>query len=129
MSLVPTFVMAVDGKFYENPTLRGEDSDGARWFLCFDDDDPPELVIETKGRRVNASHAVKILDNIGVKYKLLGGSPMVCGRCFTDDGFADGASFFFNLKSAIPIPKGFDSVIEGRPQRECVFYEFKGSAA
>lgn len=40
MSLCPAFVRAEDGNLYRNPTIRGED-----WYVCFDDDDPPELVV------------------------------------------------------------------------------------
>jgi hypothetical protein len=40
VSLSATAVQATDGYFYKEPILRG---DG--WFFCFDDDDPPELVI------------------------------------------------------------------------------------
>jgi hypothetical protein len=41
MSLVSSYVYADDGKWYQNPSIGvvGE------WFLCFDDDDPDELVI------------------------------------------------------------------------------------
>lgn len=40
MSLVSSYVQAKDGLFYKNPQLSGKG-----WFICFDDDEPPELVI------------------------------------------------------------------------------------
>ena len=43
MSLVPTFVKADNGKWYQNPELEGPG-----WFICFDDDDPIELVFMKK---------------------------------------------------------------------------------
>lgn len=52
MSLGATWIEASDGMFYENPTFRGYQigSDGGllsyRWFLCFSDKEPPELVVE-----------------------------------------------------------------------------------
>lgn len=48
MSLIPTYVRASDGRWYEDPTLAAsEDWRERKWFLCFDDDDPPELVVRT----------------------------------------------------------------------------------
>jgi len=46
MSLVSTYVRAVDGKLYRDPVFRGD-----FWFLCFDDDDPPELVVKAGHKR------------------------------------------------------------------------------
>jgi len=40
MSLVPTFAK-INGKWYQNPTITDETNE---WFICFDDDDDPELV-------------------------------------------------------------------------------------
>jgi len=46
MSLVPTHCYCSDGLWYEDPVWRGYDEDGKlRWFLCLDDDDPPEMVL------------------------------------------------------------------------------------
>lgn len=63
MSLVSTYVLADNGLFYKNPTLRGED-----WFICFDDDDPPELVIATNDRTREAleQRATEILATAGI---------------------------------------------------------------
>jgi len=43
MSNVPTWVLADDNFFYKNPILG--DSSG-NWFVCFDDDDDPEIVVK-----------------------------------------------------------------------------------
>lgn len=40
MSLMPTYVRGRDGAWYRNPVLVF-----AEGFLCFDDEDPPELVL------------------------------------------------------------------------------------
>lgn len=40
MSLVSTYVQSTSGKWYKNPVIRG---DG--WFICWDDDEPIELVV------------------------------------------------------------------------------------
>jgi hypothetical protein len=44
MSLVASYVKANDGLYYEGP-WRAEDQS---WFICLDDDDPPELVVFLK---------------------------------------------------------------------------------
>jgi hypothetical protein len=43
MSLVSTFIKGTDGNFYQNPVYFRDD-----WFICFDDDDPIELVVKIK---------------------------------------------------------------------------------
>lgn len=48
MSLCATWVgPCTDGKFYKDPTWKGNlRPDGScDWFICLDDDDPPEIVI------------------------------------------------------------------------------------
>lgn len=42
MSLVPDYVKYSDGKWYKNSTFGVAD----KWFVCFDDNDPPELVVD-----------------------------------------------------------------------------------
>ena len=41
MSLVSNFVIMVDGKWYKNASIYDKTNN---WFICFDDDDPSELV-------------------------------------------------------------------------------------
>lgn len=48
MSLVSTYVQSKQGNWYENPTVEG---DG--WFICWDDDEPIELVIADDAKTVN----------------------------------------------------------------------------
>ena len=47
MSLVSTYVQSQDDKWYKNPVIYRND-----WFICWDDDDPIELVIRMTGSRV-----------------------------------------------------------------------------
>lgn len=42
MSLVSTYVVMDDGLFYKNPVIF---DDTNNWYICFDDEDPPEFVI------------------------------------------------------------------------------------
>lgn len=113
MSLVPTWVEAVDGNFYKDPTLRG-----TGWFVCFDDDDPPELVIRVE----YAKKRFSILKDKGIKYANLAfqGSS---GRLF-GGRFKTANSYFFKLRGPIPIPDKHDGVAS-KPTGQCCFYSFK----
>ena len=44
MSLVPTWVLCDDRRMYRDAVLAAA-ADGD-WFICFDDNDPPELVMQ-----------------------------------------------------------------------------------
>lgn len=44
MSLVSTWVEMDDGRWHQNPVL----GQGKRWFICYDDDDPIELVVQAQ---------------------------------------------------------------------------------
>ncbi|TAK59512.1 hypothetical protein [Methylobacter sp.] len=57
MSLVRTYVICADNQAYDNLVYRGEG-----WFVCFDDDDPIEVVIKHTCRRT----AKQILKEIGL---------------------------------------------------------------
>lgn len=46
MSLVSTYVEASDGLFYREPILSAPG-----WYICWDDDDPIELVIDMEGAK------------------------------------------------------------------------------
>lgn len=122
MSLVSTYVRAVDGKLYRNPVFRGEN-----WFIVFDDDDPPELVFEPKGGiELVRYRATIILNDRGIKYKLMG-EPCSSGlRCFSSIGDMRKAyRVFFELLSRIPVPQEHDGAIDSEKEViQGVFYDF-----
>lgn len=89
MSLVPTYVRASNGKFYKNPVLSG---DG--WFICFDDDDPEEIVITKK----NILTPEKIFDLVGIKYSNLKKQSYGGSRMFGKK-FKPANNWFFTLKN------------------------------
>lgn len=62
MSLVATWCHCSDGKWYRNPVWSGDpDQDGlATWFVCLDDDEPPELVVQI----AYSTRLGKVLDTI-----------------------------------------------------------------
>lgn len=78
MSLVSTYVLFSDGRYYKNPTIRG---DG--WFLCFDDDDQPELVVQMQGQSPKQVElrACDILEAAGIDATMMS-SPSRGGRVF-----------------------------------------------
>lgn len=99
MSIGPTFVKAYDGYFYQDPILRG---DG--WFICFDEDEPPELVIADTCKRKPS----EILDAAGIKYARIR-PHIAAGRIFSKGSDREGVpldlrdshSYFFDLKRAL----------------------------
>lgn len=116
MSLVSTYVLADDGKWYREPVLA---DDTHMWFICFDDDEPPELVFR-EGIGINP---YMIFDDIGLKAKLKGG-PRYSGRLF-DNEFHDAISVFLKIKRPIPADriKEHDGIITELPAQG-VMYDF-----
>ena len=102
MSLGPTYVRADDGEFYKNPVIRGEG-----FFLCFDEDEPPELVIEVgAGNFVMAERMDEIIKQLGLKASFKQG-PHRSTRCFgklSDKGSMRPAyAYFLNIHAPIPV--------------------------
>jgi len=92
MSLVATYVKADDGFFYNCPILSGEG-----WFICFDDDEPPELVI-AKDSEVKFENVFK---KLGIDYNKIKERKMG-GERFFDGEFKEALSYFFKLRKPIP---------------------------
>lgn len=91
MSLVSTYVLADDDQWYQEPVLGGDD-----WFICFDDDDPPELVVK-EGKGINP---YTLFEDIGLKAKVIS-KPSYSGRLF-DGNFHDAWAVFLKIKKPIP---------------------------
>jgi hypothetical protein len=109
VSLVATWVLATDGNLYKEPVLKGAD-----WFLCFDDDDPPEIVVKRKpGTSIERSvldckrRASKVLDEAGMKWSYLSGRPSSAYRMF-DDKMELACAFFIRIETPIPEPQEFE---------------------
>ena len=119
MSLVSTWVRATDGFLYQNPKLHGKG-----WFICFDDDDPVELVISNRSKKTPK----EIFEKLGMKHtKLIFNG--IAGRCFGKGyNFTWSKSWFFEIKNNIN-PK-FISYYEKKVKSsdnigQGVFYDFK----
>jgi hypothetical protein len=135
MSLVATWARAQDGYYYKNPVLRGPD-----WFLCFDDDDPPELVIAVpvstkKIRGTSRDMAARILADAGITYRNMrvnGTAFRVFSKEIGDlSGMREAYSVFIDILAPIPIPQEHDgkSTLKEARKRECalVLYTFPQS--
>lgn len=77
MRLVPTYVESQEGNWYKNPIVRGRG-----WFICWDDDEPIELVcyVHTKPGTI-LGNLKKLGWNLRVISKAMQGQ-----RCFSSDG-------------------------------------------
>jgi len=117
MSLGNIYLKSSDGKWYEWPTIEGVTQDGKKWYLCFDENDPPELVVQTDGNGKEID-AKKILREAGVSF---GGVRFngVCGRMI-----GRAASFWVTITAPIPTPTKFDAVYETQPQRQGTYFSF-----
>jgi len=97
MSMVPTFVKTTAGKYFKNPVAQGD------WgFICFDDRDPPELVLRG---RASKGQAKRLLTQLEIPHKEIrpgrGGQ-----RIFSKGGkarFDDASSWFFYLTGHFPV--------------------------
>ena len=124
MSLVPTYVQLNNGMWAKSPVWFGPG-----WFVCVDDDDPPELVMEKRGGQWRHLNVEEFLKSKGISAKLLTGKSSAL-RLFPDDHwkkFRAAASWFFEFTEA---PGTLTNMIlEGlskeRPEADCCLYEFK----
>ena len=134
MSLVSSFVVMNDGKFYQNPIIYDETGD---WFLCFDDDDPPEFVIRnaviSSSRKNREKEILEILEKVGISAKIT--ESRVCGQrnfgCTSTDPkkhmfFESAISAFLIIEKRIPIDKikiKADSVKSKLKVIDCVVWD------
>ena len=98
MSLGYVWVKCADGKFYRDLTFRGPD-----WFVCFDEDEPEEIVVKAPNRAPVREPAT-LLREMRFEFKRLS-RPTFSGRVF-DKGswkFHDACSWYFSA-SRIPAP-------------------------
>lgn len=118
MSLVSTYVKFNDGKYYKNPVIYG---DG--WYICFDDDEPPELVAET---RLNFKKLIDTASTIGFDVNKRTRIHK-CTRLYPSEysEFRPSSAIFLSWKGKVN-PTGHwvkhDGVFD-KPKGQCVIYE------
>lgn len=127
MSRVPTFTFCKDKKFYEN-LIYQDDPRRKEWFICFDDDEPAEIVVK-------ASSLMKpqdILTHRGLPWKRLLRARR-CDRFFgnMEEPSNEAVSWFIEFLRGAPFPTpnkydACDEVWPIYPNREGVYYGWKG---
>lgn len=102
MSIGYTFVLADDNNFYEDPTFCGDD-----YFLCFDEDEDPELVIKKMNRTEEQleKRAIEILDWIGIKYSSIRQNKYCGSRFFGKKSMKPAVAYFVDINKPIPANK------------------------
>lgn len=109
MSLGTVYLKARDNRYYENPCSRGVTEKGNQWFVCYDEDDPPELVVEVSR---GGEDAMVILKAAGFEIRHVTKSG-ISGRCFSKnicDPFIRAASYFFTPLTPAPVPTEYTGV-------------------
>lgn len=90
MSLTYTSALCQDGRWYKNPTWRGILSNGNHFFICLDDEEPPEIVVEHADVKIKAGEAALLADEaiamLEIKAVIDPFTFMKCGRNFTPQG-------------------------------------------
>lgn len=129
MSLVPSFVK-LSNLWYQGPAIYDETQ---RWFICFDDDDPPEIVIKTLKQlsRIDREQLIKdTLSNIGVEAEILSHTQLG-ERLFPPDwsGFSKAATAYLRITRNIDVAHlkvKHDGISEDLPPMgEYVAYDFE----
>lgn len=123
MSLVPTYTYCKDNIWYED-LVYADLTDS--WFICFDDDDPVELVVFEDCKM----SPKQILKEVKIPYTSLRKENENQRIRPATGGFAFAKSYFLKVINE-PFPTPFfgckwDSACDKRPIKECVIYGFKG---
>ena len=128
MSLVPQFVK-IGNLWYKGPAVYDESKE---WFLCFDDEDPPEIVIKSSGQLSKTHRKEKIqhfLKTAKIRATII--SHSVCGsRLFPPNwkGFHPSIQAFLKVDCNIDITNlkvKHDGISEDLPPHgEFVAYDF-----
>jgi hypothetical protein len=117
MSLVATYVYCKDGKYYDDLAYRDQDN---TWFICFDDDEPVEVVIRETCRK----SPEEILTEVGIPFNSV---MKGCRRSMRMFGkMKDARAYFINVRNEpFPAPRAWDTwdkVFDHNPRREGVYY-------
>lgn len=99
MSLMPSYIRADNDNFYKNVIIKGND-----FFICFDDEKPPELVIEKRDKDISnlIKRAEEILKEYGIQAIIQKDEIKEnCERMFGKK-FKLAFSIFLDIKKPIP---------------------------
>ncbi len=123
MSLVSTYCLCEDGYWYQNPLWHGDLlTDGTYpWFICLDDDDPPELVVQEEYKqfwpKIDWFEPTEKAEKYGSRLFDEGPFDKEPVPCFP------AIRQFGELTKLPPKPQRFDKRFEDRPDCQGVFYD------
>ena len=109
MSLVASYIKCDDGKWYKELVYRSKDGD---WFFCFDDDDPPELVVKLSCKKTIS----EICQEIGLSPRTTFDVLRIKSNRMFNGKFHEATSMF--LRNEI---KSYPTPVAGRDEFEAVF--------
>jgi hypothetical protein len=117
VSLVTHFVKCADGKYYEHLVYNDP-----AFYICFDDDDPPEIVILHSSKRKPGEACLSIGFPVAQVY-----NPTYCSSDFNGK-MRISRRYFLRTRKGVPYPTPrpgidtWDSVLDRMPVRECVIH-------
>ncbi len=115
MSQVPSFIIGDDGQWYQNPILGVE----GQWFICFDDDEPDELVVAVD-LMMGPSQIIK---KYNLPFRITGKFEGCGSRMMSSTTFRQARRCWLQQTGPIPVALLIrkTKVFKDRPQREGVF--------
>lgn len=132
MSLVPTWVRMKNSKWYRDPVIYDK-FELASWYICFDDKDPAEIVIQKPDKQLTKKErklAIEnLLKNIGIDARII--SHNVSGSRFFPPKWnvmAPAITAFIEIKSQIDSNNyqiDSEEIKNTIPQGEGVYYQFE----
>ncbi len=102
MSMSATWVQCNDALYYREPRY----GDDATWFVCFDDDDPPEVVVRMEKGETRDSvmaRTAAILDDAGFHAEIVGRG-RINGKRHFNGRMVDAFSAWIDIRNAPPPP-------------------------
>lgn len=128
MSQVSTYVKLADGKWYQNPVLKIPNEKFG--FICFDDEDPPELVTFNI---LNGYHSVgKMLEDMGIKARLRSGTMASQRQRLGGRKFAECATWWLDFVPGSRVDPSWvaerDEVFDTEPSVQGVFMDWSGKS-
>ena len=110
MSQYHVYVRAKDGNIYTRPRIQGQN-----WFICWDDDDDPELVVHA----TSEAEASLMMARIAESVDYIGPLPnRFCFRGGRMTGCPKGMRSFaksFDLIAPVPVPHGQQPATKRKP--------------
>lgn len=131
MSLVPTWVRMKNSKWYKDPVIYDKLEIGV-WYICFDDRDPVEIVIQNPKKQMfkkERKQAIEnVIRNLGINAQIIehfsSGNRMFPPNW---DIMTPAISAFIKINSAIDSDKFkvmSEDIRNEVPKEQGVYYEF-----